>query len=130
MPEEQVERLTAAALEARQRSYSPYSGFAVGAALLTRGGEIVRGCNIENRSYGMTICAERTAFAAANAAGHREFTAIAVAADCRPPARPCGLCLDTMAEFADELEIVLVNLQGERERYRLSELLPHPFRFS
>ena len=77
----------------------------------------------------MTICAERAAVAAANSAGHRDFEAIVVVADAAPPARPCGLCLDTLAEFNPELDLLLVNLEGQQEAMKLSQLLPQPFRF-
>jgi cytidine deaminase len=124
------EELAAEALSARQRAYCPYSNFAVGAALLCADGSIVVGANVENRSYPVTVCAERSAVVAANALGQRRFVALAIAADNRPPARPCGLCLETLAEFCEDLPILLVNLQGERVSRQLSELLPDPFRFS
>ncbi len=122
--------LIAAARIAREHAYAPYSGFAVGAALQTDSGEIFSGCNLENRSYGMTICAERSAVAQAVTAGHRRFEAVVVVADSAPPARPCGLCLDTLAEFNPEIRVLLCNLKGEREELRLTDLLPQPFRFS
>jgi cytidine deaminase len=121
--------LIEAAWAARECSYSPYSGFAVGAALLARDGSIHAGCNVENRSYGLTVCAERTAVCSAVAAGHRDFDALVVAANAEPPARPCGMCLDTLAEFAPELPILLVNRRGERVELRVSDLLTQPFRF-
>jgi len=121
------EPLIEAARSVRANSYSPYSGFAVGAALLTESGEIFAGCNLENRSFGLTICAERTAVACANAAGHRDFVALVVMADTTPPARPCGPCLDTLAEFEPSLPVLLANLDGEREELLLSDLLPQPF---
>jgi cytidine deaminase len=121
--------LAQAALEARRRSYSPYSHFAVGAALLVGSGEIFVGSNVENRSYGLTLCAERVAATSAVAAGHLDFVAIAIAAEGHPPARPCGMCLDTLAEFAPDLPVLLINTAGEREELRLNQLLPQPFRF-
>lgn len=121
--------LIEAARSAREHSYCPYSRFAVGAAVLTQSGRVFAGCNLENRSYGMTICAERAAIAAANSAGDRELVAVVVLADASPPARPCGLCLDTLAEFNPQIEVLLINLQGEREAMPLSRLLPQPFRF-
>ena len=123
------EALVNAALEARRNSYSPYSRFAVGAALLVGSGEIFVGCNVENRSYGLTLCAERVAAASAVAAGNLDFVAIAIAAEGHPPARPCGMCLDTLAEFAPDLPVLLVNTAGVREEVRLSDLLTQPFRF-
>jgi cytidine deaminase len=121
--------LADAALDARRRSYSPYSRFAVGAALLVGSGDIFTGSNVENRSYGLTLCAERVAAASAVAAGHLDFVAIAIAAEGHPPARPCGMCLDTLAEFAPELPVLLVNTAGEHEELRVSDLLTQPFRF-
>jgi cytidine deaminase len=121
--------LAEAALDARRRSYSPYSRFAVGAALLVGSGDIFTGSNVENRSYGLTLCAERIAAASAVAGGHLDFVAIAVAAEGHPPARPCGMCLDTLAEFAPDLPVLLINTAGEHEEPRLSDLLTQPFRF-
>lgn len=122
------EALVAAARDARAASYSPYSDFSVGAAVLAADGSIFAGCNMENRSYGLALCAERSAFAAAVAAGHRDFAAVAVVADAEPPATPCGLCRETMAEFCGpELPVLLVNLNGGRVERRLGELFPHPF---
>jgi cytidine deaminase len=122
------EPLVSAARAARDASYSPYSEFAVGAAVLTADGSIFHGCNLENRSYGLTLCAERAAFAAAVAAGHRDFAAVVVVADATPPATPCGLCRETMAEFCGpELPVLLCNLNGGRRELKLGELFPHPF---
>lgn len=120
--------LTEAAWKAREAAYAPFSGFRVGAALWMPSGEIFAGCNVENRSFGITICAERTAAVSAVAAGHRRFVAAVVVADSKTPPRPCGLCLDTLAEFADaDLPVRLSNLSGEVADFRLGELLPHPF---
>lgn len=116
-----------AALDARTRAYAPYSKFKVGAALLTRDGEIYHGCNVENRTFGLTICGERTAIASAVADGHRDYQAIAVVTDTSPPAVPCGLCLEMMNEFAADLPILAANLAGERRYLRLRELFPTPF---
>ena len=122
------EPLIAAARAARDGSYSPYSDFAVGAAVLAADGSIYAGCNLENRSYGLTLCAERGAFAAAVAAGHRDFAALVVLADATPPATPCGLCRETMAEFCGpDLPVLLCNLNGGRRELKLGELFPHPF---
>ncbi|MDF1564631.1 MAG: cytidine deaminase [Deltaproteobacteria bacterium] len=119
--------LVEAALEARKKAYAPYSGFLVGAALLTESGEIVGGCNVENASYGLSICAERTAVARAVAQGHQHFTMVAVATQSSPPSPPCGVCLQTLAEFETDLRVVLVNPQGERARLQLTTLLPVRF---
>jgi cytidine deaminase len=122
-------QLAESALEQRLRAHAPYSGFRVGAALLTADGQIITGCNVENASYGLTLCAERVAIASAVAAGQRRFRALAIAAETSPPPRPCGACLQVIAEFCSEdFPLVLVNGAGERERYRLADLLPHAFR--
>lgn len=112
---------------ARERAYAPYSRFQVGAALLTVDGTVFTGCNVENRSFGLCICAERTAVARAVEAGHREFQALAVVTDCTPVAVPCGMCRETLAEFAGELPVLCANLDGERVFHDLSKL--HPARF-
>jgi cytidine deaminase len=122
------EPLIAAATTARRRSHAPYSGFAVGAAILMEDGSIHAGCNVENRSYGATVCAERVALGAALAAGGRRPRAVAVVADAAPPARPCGMCLQVLSELGDpNLPILLGNLGGQRDELRLADLLPQPF---
>lgn len=118
--------LLAAAVEARKRAYAPYSGFAVGAALLGKSGRTYPGCNVENASYGATICAERTALASAVAAGEREFLAIAVVADTPGPCTPCGICRQVLAEFGD-IPVLMANLRGAREIRTVGELLPASF---
>lgn len=124
------DKLLAAARDARERSYSPYSRFAVGAAVLVADGRVFTGCNIENRTFGLTLCAERVAVGAAVAAGCRELAAVAVVTDSSPPAPPCGLCRETLTEFGSpELVVYLGNTSGETKEHRLSELLPHPFVF-
>jgi cytidine deaminase len=112
------------ARHARTQAYAPYSKFSVGAALLGRSGRVFTGCNVENLSFGLTICAERAAVFAAIAAGEREFKAIAVVADSATPVSPCGACRQVLAEFAPDLEICCANLAGERFTARLGELLP------
>ncbi|MEO7794424.1 MAG: cytidine deaminase [Thermoanaerobaculia bacterium] len=125
------EPLLAAALAVRDHSHSPYSQFAVGAAVETESGEIFSGANVENRSYGVTLCAERSAFAAAVSAGHRRFGGVAIATASSPPAPPCGICRETMTEFCEpEMPILLCNPQGERRLTTLGELFPEPFRFA
>lgn len=121
------ERLVAAALEARKNAYAPYSGFAVGAALLSTDGRIFLGCNLENAAYPAGICAERAALAAAVCAGARRFTAIAVAAE-TPPA-PCGICRQTLSEFGD-MHVICADCSGGRREFALSALLPEAFEFS
>ncbi len=120
-----------AALAARANAYAPYSGYRVGAALLAEDGRIFIGCNMENASYGATICAERSAFSAAVTAGARKFKAIAIAGgkeeQAEPAAAPCGICRQVMAEFCDgDFRIILGN-QEEMAEYTLSQLLPLAF---
>lgn len=122
------EPLIAAATAARANSYSQYSGFPVGAALLMEDGSIVAGTNVENAIPTLAVCAERNAMAAAVTAGLRRPVAVAVVTDTSPPASPCGLCRQMLSEFADDLPILICNLQGEREEVRLSELLPRRFK--
>ena len=119
--------LVVAARRARRRAIAPYSEFAVGAALETADGVVVTGCNIENATYGLTICAERVAMFTALAAGHRRFTRIAVVADTAEPTPPCGPCRQILWEFAGDIEVVLANLRRRTGRHRLSDLLPMPF---
>ncbi len=116
------------AIEARERAYAPYSEFQVGAAILMEDGSIFQGCNVENRSFGLTICAERVAIASAVAAGSRQPRAVAVVTGTDPPSVPCGPCLEVLTEFAEaDLPIVLANPSGASLKYRLKDLLPHPF---
>ena len=119
--------LVAAARRARRNAVAPYSGFKVGAALRTADGIVVTGCNNENATYGLTLCAERVAMFTALAAGHRRFTHIAVVADTTAPTPPCGACRQILWEFAGDIEVVLANLRRQTGRYRLSDLLPLPF---
>ncbi len=119
--------LVEAALEAREHAHAPYSHFAVGAALRATGGTVFRGCNVENASYGATVCAERNAVAAAVVAGHREFDLLAIATRTSPPSPPCGLCRQVLSEFSPALKILLVNPEGEVIRARLDKLLPMSF---
>ncbi len=125
MPES--DPLVAAARRARTRAVAPYSGFKVGAALETVDGEIVTGCNVENATYGLTICAERVAMFTALAAGHRRFRRVAVVAATQAPTPPCGACRQILWEFAGDIEVVLANLRRETGRLQLSDLLPLPF---
>ncbi len=119
-----------AAFAARRNAHAPYSGFQVGAALLCEDGTIVAGCNVENRSYGLTICAERNAITTAAAAGHRRFRAIAIVADADPLTPPCGMCRESLQEFCDDLPILLANLRGEQRETTLRVLFPEPFVFA
>ena len=119
--------LVAAARRAREYAVAPFSRFKVGAALETADGTVVTGCNVENATYGLTICAERVAMFKALSEGHRRFTRIAIVADTAAPTPPCGACRQILWEFGGNLEIILANLEVETGRHRLSELLPIPF---
>lgn len=115
------------AKKARLKAYAPYSDFKVGAALLTKRGKVYTGANVENSTFGLTVCAERIAvFKAANR-GDKNFVKIAIVADKNPPLTPCGACRQVLAEFVKDLKIVCANLQGRVERYSLKELLPEAF---
>ena len=115
-----------AALDARLKAYAPYSKFLVGAAVRAESGKIYTGCNIENASYGLTVCAERNALFAAVGAGERKFTALCVVGDTEAPISPCGACRQVMAEFKVP-RIILANLKGDVKEYTLEELLPLEF---
>ncbi|ORY99626.1 cytidine deaminase-like protein [Lobosporangium transversale] len=123
----QVEDLISQSLEARNNSYSPYSQFRVGAALLTMDGRVFQGCNVENASYGGAICAERTAFVKAVSEGYRRFVAIAVACDYNRFITPCGICRQFMNEFGKKLEIFFVNDDRTYRQAVLEDLLPYAF---
>ncbi len=119
--------LVAAARQARRRALAPYSKFKVGAALETEDGVIVAGCNIENASYGLTMCAERVAMFTALAQGHRKFRRIAVVADTEAPTPPCGPCRQILWEFGGNLQVTLANLRRVTAHHQMAELLPLPF---
>ena len=122
------ERLIALALSARQSAYVPYSNYRVGAALLANTGKIYTGCNIENASYGLSNCAERTALFKAVSEGERQFAALVVAVDGKKAASPCGACRQVLREFIDEsTEIILVNEEGEGQSTDIGNLLPNAF---
>jgi cytidine deaminase len=118
------ENLIEAATKARDRAHAPYSKFFVGAALLTKSGKIFTGCNVENVSLGLTICAERNAVAAAIAGGEKELAAIAIVTDFPEPVFPCGACRQVLAEFNPGLEVIASTIEGRSETALLSELLP------
>jgi len=122
------EKLIAAAQKAQQNSYSPYSKFAVGCAILGEDRAVYSGTNVENGSYGLTICAERAAVFAAVSAGCRKFVAAAVVSNSESFPYPCGACLQVLSEFALKLPIVLVNREGLIKETSLEKLLPMPFR--
>ncbi|MGA0177229.1 MAG: cytidine deaminase [Chthoniobacterales bacterium] len=120
------QQLVTQAIAVAGRAYAPYSRFHVGAVLVGRDGRTFAGCNVENISFGLTICAERNAVFAAVAAGCREFAKIVIVADTEVPASPCGACRQVLAEFEPDLEVVLSTFRGKSEIFRLSELLPRP----
>ncbi len=119
--------LVAAATDARTRAQAAYSHFQVGAALETTDGVVIGGCNIENATYGLTLCAERVALVKALSDGHSIFTRIAVVADTEEPTPPCGPCRQLLWEYCGDIDIILGNLNGPTGRIRLSALLPMPF---
>ncbi|HEY6070601.1 MAG TPA: cytidine deaminase [Chthoniobacterales bacterium] len=118
--------LIGAATKAKLAAYAPYSKFAVGAAILTKNGRMFTGCNVENVSLGLTICAERSAAAAAIAAGDKEFVMIGVVTDSKKPAVPCGACRQVLAEFNPRMKVIAAATGGEVEEFQLDALLPKP----
>lgn len=122
------EMLLEASITAREKAYVPYSKFPVGAALLTKDGEVIQGCNIENASFGLTNCAERTAIFKAVSEGKKEFAAIAISGDTDGPVSPCGACRQVLAEFCEpNMPVYLTNLKGNVLETTVSELLPGAF---
>jgi len=119
-----------AALKAREHAHAPYSKFPVGAALEDSDGRIYTGCNVENASFGLTNCAERTAAFKAVSEGARRFRRIAVAADTTPLTPPCGACRQVLWEICGDIEVILVNPRGETESLHLRDLFPRPFHAS
>ncbi len=125
---ELLEDLALQAARIREHAYAPYSRFKVGAAVLGASGRVYTGCNVENCSYGLALCAERGAVAAAVAAGETSLLAAAVLTGSEEPSPPCGMCLQTLAEFGSpEMPVLLVNLRGVRRLLALGELMPHAF---
>lgn len=123
-----AQQLIEAARQAREKAYVPYSRFPVGAALITEDGTLYTGCNIENASYGLTNCAERTAVFKAVSEGHMRFTTIAVVADTDGPVSPCGACRQVLSEFGPDARVYLTNLRGDVQETSVRELLPGAFR--
>jgi cytidine deaminase len=119
--------LVTAARLAREHAVAPYSGFKVGAALLTAGGRVYGGCNVENASYGLTVCAERVALLKALSEGERAFTAIAVVADTESPTPPCGPCRQLLWEYCGDIPVVMANLTAVTATHQMATLLPLPF---
>lgn len=121
------DELVAAAREARDRAIAPYSSFRVGAALLSTDGRIITGCNIENASYGLTLCAERVALFKALSEGIRTFSRIVVVADTPHPTPPCGACRQLIWEFCGDIPVVIANLDAVVAEHMMADLLPLPF---
>ena len=123
------ERLIAEAVRSRGNAVSNRSGFAVGAAIETEDGTIYGGCNIENATYGLTVCAERVAIWKALSEGVRKFRAVAVVTGAEAPTPPCGACRQILWEFAGDVPVVSATVRGARKTYRMADLLPEPFEF-
>ena len=123
-----MDKLIAEAKMAREKAYAPYSNFKVGAAVLTIDGKIFIGCNVENSSYGLSICAERAAIFNAVSSGYKKFTKIAVVTDSEPPSSPCGACRQVIFEFGDDIEVIMANLKGDIKIMKINELLKDGFR--
>jgi cytidine deaminase len=126
---EQEERLIQAATASRRNAVSKRSGFSVGAAIEAEDGTIYGGCNVENSTYGLTVCAERVAIWKALSEGVRRFRAVAVVTGADEPTPPCGACRQILWEFAGDVPVVSATAGGKRKFYRMSELLPEPFEF-
>jgi cytidine deaminase len=126
-PPKGLDALADLALEARKRAHAPFSKFKVGAALRTRSGEVILGCNVESSSYGLTMCAERVAVFKAVSEGLKDFDAVAVVADSMRPTAPCGACRQILWETCGDIWVHLVDLSGKTVTRRMSQLLPLPF---
>lgn len=122
-----ADKLIAAAKAARENAHAPYSNFRVGAALRAKSGRVFTGCNVENATYGLTLCAERVAVFKAISEGERGFDAIAVVADTERLTPPCGACRQILWEFCGDIEVLAANLKGKAKSYRLAEIFPDPF---
>lgn len=127
LPMSDKDALVNAARAARENAVATFSHFKVGAALQTPDGTIITGCNVENATYGLTVCAERVAMFKALSEGHREFVAVAVVADTNDPTPPCGACRQILWEFGGDLEVFLANLTEDKGTFRMKDLLPLPF---
>jgi len=122
-----LKKLIEAAKDARAKAFAPYSNFKVGAAVRTKNGKIYTGCNIENASYGLTMCAERVAIFKAISEGEKDFKGFAVVAETENLTPPCGACRQIIWEFCGDVSITFSNLEGKKETMRMSELLPRAF---
>ena len=124
---EEFEKLVKEAEKVRKKAYTPYSKFKVGAAVLSADGKIFTGCNIENASFGMSVCAERVAIFKAISEGSTEFEAIAVIGDTDKPCSPCGACRQVISEFGEDIPLIMANLKGDVKIKKIRELLPEAF---
>ncbi|AVX30447.1 cytidine deaminase [Carboxydocella thermautotrophica] len=124
LTEQQIQQLISEAIAAQQKAYAPYSHFRVGAALLGKSGRIYQGCNVENASYGLTNCAERTAIFRAVAEGERDFVALALVGDIAEPCSPCGACRQVMVEFNPDLQVIMAAPDGSYRLTTAAQLLP------
>lgn len=122
-----MKSLAEAAVEARNNAHAPYSHFLVGAALEAEDGRVFTGCNVENATYGLSVCAERVAVFKAISEGARRFRRVAVAADTDVLTPPCGACRQILWEFCGDIEVTLTNLRGKTETLRMKDLFPRPF---
>ncbi len=122
-----AEQLIEHASRARENAFAPFSNFKVGAALEAKNGKVFTGCNVENATYGLTVCAERVALWKAISEGEREFARMAVVTEVERPASPCGACRQLLWEFCGDIEVILANHRGLKESCRLSDLFPRPF---
>jgi cytidine deaminase len=124
-----IAALVVCASKAREAAYAPYSNYKVGAAVVAEDERVFFGCNVENASYGLSLCAERTAIASAVAAGAKRIRVVVLVTDAEPPGTPCGACRQWMAEFGDDaMEVVTANGKGDVRRFTLGQLLPEAFR--
>ncbi len=121
------DELVKKAVEAKERAYAPYSDFRVGAALLTPNGNLYLGCNVENASHGLTVCAERVAIQNAVSAGEKDFQALAISTDSEEFVAPCGACRQVIWEFSKDLRVILSNDKGEVQVTCIADLFPRPF---
>jgi cytidine deaminase len=122
-----IDQLVEAAKAAQRKAYAPYSGFKVGAALLTSDNQIITGCNVENTTYGLSVCAERVAITKAVSEGYSDFKFLVVSGDSQEPCSPCGACRQFMLEFNPEMQVLMVGKNGHRQMMTVSQLLPRAF---